>query len=370
MIREPKPSARPGVAARVAGAALLGADRLMFRALRQIFLRQPIPAATPAELDALLEANLRYCAPAILRDPEQLFAPRAPLVRRAPVRQKAVRGGTLSHYRLPTPYTPIDPDYLPRFRRYEGLSELHVFAWRHDRPAPLSVLLLHGWGVGDRRLHEVEFNIGRLYRQLGLDVYFYVAPFHGLRRPPGHRSGELHPSVDIVRSNEAFVQTVQELRALISMIKDGNDAPLGVMGSSLGGYTSALLASVDDRLSFAVPIIAPASLADLFWEQGEGESVHEEARALGLTIERFRAAWALHSPLSYQPKVPRSHRLIVGASNDGLVTRPHVDALWEHWGRPRRFEFTGGHVLQVGRGAYVRELASWLRELRLLPTRP
>ncbi len=341
----------------------------MFRALRQIFLRQPIPAASPAELDALLEANLRYCDPALLRDPDRLFAPRAELARRPPVREKAVRGGTLSHYRLPTPYTPIDPDYTPRFRRYPSLSEVHVFAWRHPRPAPLSVLLLHGWGVGRRRIHEVEFNIGRLFRQLGLDVYFYVAPFHGLRRPAGHRSGELHPSADITRTNEAFVQTVQELRALVSMIKAGNDAPLGVMGSSLGGYTTALMASLDDRFSFAVPILAPASLADLFWEHGEGEAVQAEARALGMTIERFRAAWALHSPLSYQPKVPPSHRLIVGASNDGLVTRPHVDALWEHWGRPRRFEFTGGHILQVGRGAYIRELATWLRELRLLPPR-
>ncbi len=339
----------------------------MYRALRQIFLRQPLPATTKAELDALLEAADRYSNPAMLRDPDRLFMPSEEFQRLPPVRRKKVRGGTLSHFRLPTPYRPIDPNYSDKLRRYEGVQNVHVFAWRHPTPAPLSILLLHGWGVGSRRLHEVEFSIGTLFRRLGLDVYFYVAPFHGLRRPAGFRSGELHPSIDIIRSNEAFVQTVQELRALITMIKAERSAPIGVMGSSLGGYTSALLASIDDRLEFAVPIIAPASLADLFWERSAGEPIQARARAMGLTIERFRAAWAMHSPLSYSPKIALSHRLIIDASDDALVPRAHVDVLWEHWQRPRRFEFAGGHILQVGRRAYVRELSRWFRELGLLP---
>ncbi|HFE46316.1 MAG TPA: hypothetical protein ENJ18_12605 [Nannocystis exedens] len=88
---------------------------------------------------------------------------------------------------------------------------------------------------------------------------------------------------------------------------------------------------------------------------------------MGLTIERFRAAWAVHSPLSYSPKMALSHRLIIGASDDALVPPAHVNALWEHWQRPRRFEFAGGHILQVGRRAYIRELSRWFRELGLLP---
>ncbi|HFE47309.1 MAG TPA: abhydrolase domain-containing 18, partial [Nannocystis exedens] len=240
------PNRRTGVGARIRGAACQGADRLMYRALRQIFLKQPLPATTAAELDALLEAADRYSNPAQLRDPDRLLMPRGEFPRLAPVRSKRVRGGTLSHFRLPTPYRPIDPNYSDTFDRYEDVKNVHIFAWRHPKPAPLSILLLHGWAVGSRRLHEVEFSIGTLFRRLGLDVYFYVAPFHGLRRPTGFRSGELHPSIDIIRSNEAFVQTVQELRALITMIQAERSAPIGVMGSSLGGYTSALLASVDD----------------------------------------------------------------------------------------------------------------------------
>ncbi|MCB9567188.1 MAG: alpha/beta hydrolase family protein [Myxococcales bacterium] len=362
---------RAGVRARLAGAACQGFDRLFYRALRRIFLRQELPVSTPEELERALEISARYCAPENLADPDRLLAPRELLPRRPPAHTKAIRGGTFEHYRLPTIYRPIDPDYARDFHRYDGLETVHLMAWRHRKPAPVSILLLHGWGVGDRRIHEIEFNIGTLYRRLGLDVYFYIAPFHSLRKPSQARfSGELHPSVDIVRTNEAFIQTCQELRALMTMILADNPAPLGVMGSSLGGYTSALLASIDDRLDFAVPIIAPASLADLFWEHGGKETLRQQVEALGLTRERFMDAWALHSPLSYQPKVPFDRRLVVTASDDVLVTPRHVDALWEHWGRPRRFEFTGGHILQVGRGKYVDELGTWLRQLRLLPRAP
>src|SRR5690606_10922930 len=128
-----------------------------------------------------------------------------------------------------------------------------------------------GWGGGNRHIHQFEFGVGYLHRKLGLDVYFYVTPFHWIRRPRGSFfSGELHPSPNIVRTNETFIQTIAELRQAVSVILGHNDNPVGVMGSSLGGYTSALLASLESRLDYAIPVLPPACLADLFWYQAEG----------------------------------------------------------------------------------------------------
>lgn len=339
----------------------------MFRALRRVFLRQELPVRSVAELDRDLEASERYLAPENLSDPDRLFpaAPARPLLRLH--RRREIAGGDLLHYTFASPYQPVERAYEDEYRRYDGLSTVHLHAWLHRSPAPASILLLHGWGVGDRRVHALEFNVRTLFHRLGLDVYFYVAPFHGPRRPASARfSGELHPSVHIIRTNEAFIQTIRELRAAIGLIRARSPA-LGVMGSSLGGYTAALLASLDDRLDFAAPIIAPASLAALFWEHGVGEARMAEAQRLGLTRERFIRAWSIHSPLTHTPKVPWSRRLIVAASDDALVTPPHVEALWQHWGRPRRFEFTGGHILQVGRRRYIDELERLLRAEGVLP---
>jgi hypothetical protein len=206
-----------------------------------------------------------------------------------------------------------------------------------------------------------------LFHRLGLDVHFYLAPFHGLRTPAAARfGGELHPSPNLIRTNEAFVQTAIELRAVISAILARNPAPLGMMGSSLGGYTSALLASLDDRLDFVIPVMPPASMAHLLWDHGGDMQMRKRAEQLGLTRDRFHEFWALHSPLTHAPKLPRERRMIVTALGDTLVTAEHTRPLWEHWGRPRHFRFPGGHAWQLRAKLYHREIGRFLREIGVI----
>ena len=82
--------------------------------------------------------------------------------------------------------------------------------------------------------------------------------------------------------------------------------------------------------------------------------------------ERFTTAWSLHCPLSYEPKVPWRGRFLIEAEGDALVTAPHTDLLWNHWGKPRRYSFSGGHILQVYRTDYHRELGRFLAGLGLV----
>lgn len=349
---------------------LAGADHLMRAALRRMMMGQGLGPVHPDELDALFVELARYNAPEILADPDRLLAPPPGTPALTTLERRAIAGGRTSHYRFASPYQPVSPTYAREYATYDRVGEVHVHAWEHARPAPASLVLVHGWAVGARRLHELEFSIGALYRDLGLDVYFFVQPFHGERKPSQARfSGQLHPSTDLVRTNEAFIQTCHDLRALLSAIVERRGAPVGMMGSSLGGYTSALIASLDPRLDFVVPIMAPASMAQLMWDHGEGDPFRRTAEQAGMTRERFHHAWALHSPLTHQPKVPWARRLIIGAAHDILVTPADVDVLWQHWQRPRRFTFTGGHILQVGRRSYIRELARFLTDLQLLPPR-
>lgn len=344
-------------------------DRFMRRGLRRVLLqRGGLDGVDLAEFERRLAALDRYNDPRVLADPDRLLAAPGPPPLLVPRAVRRLADGRATHFTFPSPYRPLDPEYVREYATYDRVDTVHLHAWQHDRPAPASLVLAHGWCVGHRRLHEIEFNIKALYRELGLDVYLYVQPFHSERKPTAARfSGELFPSTDLVRTNEAFVQTCQDVRAAIGAILRHNPAPLGMMGSSLGGYTSALIASIDPRLAFVVPIMAPASFADLFWDHGEGDPFRTQAEALGMTRERFQRAWAVHSPLSYAPKIPWERRLIVSASGDALVTDAHSEVLWHHWQRPRRFRFTGGHFLQIGRRDYVRELARFLAANAILP---
>lgn len=342
-------------------------DDVVKRLLRGLYLRNGVPYMSPAELERAFAILRVYTDPEVLADPDRLLAPPAALPKPVPRWRRPVRGGMHSHLTFPTPYRPVHRLYAAEFRRYDNLDTVHLFSWTHARPAPASILVTHGWGVGRKQIHEREFGLQYLFRRLGLDVYFYVMPFHWLRRPKGVRfSGELHPSPNLMRTNETFIQKALELRSALRWIKARNPAPLGMMGSSLGGYTTALLASLEDSLDFAVPVMPPASLADLFWTASRGDPVIDEVAKMGMTRERFVDAWALHSPLTHQPKVPWRARLLVEAEGDNLVTAAHSHSLWEHWGRPRRYSFAGGHILQVYRADYHRELGRFLSDLGLV----
>jgi len=360
----------PGRRHRVANWVGRRGDNVVRRLLRGLYLRGGVPYMTPEELERAFRLLRVYTDPKVLADPDRLFAPpeRPPAVRAR--WRRPIRGGLHSHLVFDTSYRPVHGVYAAEYRRYDRLDTVHLFSWTHARPAPASILITHGWAVGQKRLHMREFGIKQLFGRLGLDVYFYVMPFHGLRRPTQARfSGELHPSPNLMRTNEAFIQKVQELRTALRFIKAHNPAPLGMMGSSLGGYTTALLASLEDSLDFAIPVLPPASLADLFWTHGRGDAVIEKVEAMGMTLERFADAWALHCPLSYAPKVPWRGRFIIAADGDNIVTSQQTDTLWEHWGQPRRYSFSGGHILQVFRSDYHRELGKFLADFGVVDPR-
>lgn len=362
----------PAILERALASITRGADSLLLAALRRLFTSNEVPTS-PEALEALAERLAPYTDPELLADPDRLFpiperleitrALRRPLYKLG----RRVEAGIDERLTYATPYRPFAASYEQQYVEYPELSTGHVWAWRHLEPARATVLLAHGWGVGHWRIHQREYDVPFLFHELGLDVYFYLAPFHGRRTPSQARfGGQLHPSSDLVRSNEAFIQTITELRGVVSMIQDRNPAPIGMMGSSLGGYTSALMASVDDRLDFVVPILPPASFAHLLWDHGEHVSLRGQAEALGMSRDRFHEFWALHSPLSYEPKVPWGRRMIVTGLGDTLVTADHTRDLWEHWQRPRHFRFPGGHAWQLGRSRYHREIGQFLRDIRVI----
>lgn len=353
------------------------ADKLLLAALRQLFSSNGGDRRTdPAEFERTVARLQRYIDPELLAAPQQLLAPAAELPRiRTELRRPLHRLGkgrqelgSEEHLSFTTPYVPLDPEYAAEFRRYPEVGRAHLWSWRHREPAPATILLTHGWGVGAWWMHRWEYDVPQLFHELGLDVYFYLAPYHERRNPSHIRfSGSLHPSADLVRTNEAFIQTAIELRTIISVILDRNPSPLGMMGSSLGGYTSALLASIDERLSFVIPVLPPASMAHLLWDHGAGAGMRNQAEGIGLTRELFHEYWSLHSPLTHQPKVAWDRRMIVTGLGDTLVTADHTRDLWEHWGRPRHYRFPGGHAFQLEARRYRREIGNFLRDIEVIP---
>jgi pimeloyl-ACP methyl ester carboxylesterase len=337
-------SEEPGLADRLLSGLSSVADWTALAVMERLWL-----SGGPLHTESALERQKRAFEVYSVADPVAFFPePGGARVEARPLAPLA--GGRIERWRWRSSYRTHDPSYQAAFDAFEENRVAHAEAWRHEGGGAPAVVCLHPWLTGSFALARQEFAASKLYHA-GLDVVLVTLPFHGPRTPRDARfSGQLFPGTSFQLTNEAFGQTVWDVRALVRWLRESGSGPVGVMGMSLGGYASAVLASVERELSFSIPIVPIVSLADLIWEHGRGHEQRRAAEERGVTLERFRELYRVHSPLELRPLVPRERRLIVAGRGD-LVTDPaHVEKLWEHWERPRIHWFPGSHIVPFGRG--------------------
>lgn len=263
-------------------------------------------------------------------------------------------------------WRPTLPQYVDEYASYvENLTAYARLYSAGDEPRTTAILI-HGWGGGAYWLEERAFVVSYWLR-LGLDVALVQLPFHGSRAPAkgNRRSGALFPSPHVVRTNEAFGQAIHDLRALILYLRDRGAPAIGAMGMSLGGYTTALLATVVEDLAFAVPIIPAADMARLMWSHGEDSPQRRRAEAVGVSGTLLDDVFRIHAPLQREPKVPHERRMIMAGKGDRITTPDQAHDLWKHWGEPTIHWFPGGHLAQIGRGDGFRAIRRHLSGLGL-----
>ena len=313
----------------------------------------------------VLEAGRRNAERGLLDHPERAH-PVPPTLEKPKLVSRTVRGAApFEHVTFTSEYEPHDAEIHTGYLANERNRTAHVYLWRHrDGPRP-TVLCLHGYGQGRIFLDSQAFEVRRLHEKLGLDVAAVVLPLHGPRaalRRSGAGFLDGHP----LWTNAAFTQAIWDLRRLTGWLRVQGAPALGVYGMSLGGYTTALFASLEPGLACAIPMIPVASLSALVW-RGMREPRRHAAEAAGLDEAALERAFATHSPLRMQPLVPREGRLVVAALADRIVPPAQAHALWEHWERPALHWFAGTHLAWVGRREIRVRIESHLRAT-LLPS--
>jgi len=231
-----------------------------------------------------------------------------------------------------------------------------TYLWRAGGRGRPAVICIHGYRGGFPPLDGRAFGVSSL-AGAGLDVALATLPLHGARAPRGTSSGQLFLN-DPLRTIEAVVQGVSDLRRLARWLRAEGAPSVGVTGMSLGGYMTALLASIEPELEFAVPVIPVASFADILWQRAGMRGEHADARAAGIDLALLRRLFSPHCPLSHRPLIAPNRRLIVAGEADRIVPPEHAAALAAHWQAPIEW-FPGGHLTQLGRGrAFARFIAT------------
>lgn len=239
------------------------------------------------------------------------------------------------------PYLPIARDgYLAATENMTA----HARWWTSDRGRP-TIVMLHGWGGGNYWMEERAFAVPYWLRH-GYDVVVFQLPFHGQRQGKAAMLPNF-PSANPLRTNEGFGHAIYDLRALAMFLRKRGTSALGAMGMSLGGYTTALWASIED-LDFAVAMIPAVSMASLFWRHGEDSPVRKRAANAGITEDLLADVFSVHAPLTRPARVPIERRFVIAGKGDRITPPEQAEALAKHWGVDTLW-FEGGHLAQVGR---------------------
>jgi pimeloyl-ACP methyl ester carboxylesterase len=231
--------------------------------------------------------------------------------------------------------------YLRRSENRTG----HARWYRHSGPARPCVVLIHGYMAGNYLLEERVWPVKRLF-QSGLDVVVTILPLHGPRRsqargylPPAF------PSSDPRFTIEGFRQMVFDHRALFDHLQRCGVRDLGLMGMSLGGYSAALLATLERTLRFAVFMVPLAAIEDFAFKSG---------RMIGHAAERLAQHEALQrahrviSPFARPSQLPAARVVSVAGESDLVTGVEQARRLSQHFGGQLTL-FHGGHLLHAGR---------------------
>lgn len=288
--------------------------------------------------DKALTALQLYADAGWLSDPKQAHAPQT-LPRDAHLENATFRGLAYEHLTFSSAYTPFpaDPD-ADRWCSFVPNRTVHAWVLRHPEPRPWLVSV-HGATMGDPRFDIRVLRAGWMHQTLGLNVVMPVLPLHGPRQSPeGH-----FPSEDVLNNLHGVLQSVADVRRTIAWIRSlGADPRIGIHGISMGGFTTALVASLEPELACAILGVAPADLVLLL------ERHHGTGHGYDLRVRNFEVGAYLNpmiSPLKLEPAIPRERRFIYAGVIDQLVDfSEHVAPMIAHWDYPETLLYDGGHV--------------------------
>lgn len=142
----------------------------------------------------------------------------------------------------------------------------------------------------------------------------------------------------------AEAQAVWDIRRLLLWLRECQGATsVGVLGYSLGGYTAALLAALEQDLDCVIAGIPASDLVALQWRHASGPALRY-MESLGLRMARVQRLFNVISPLALPCAVPRERRFMFAATGDRLVPAEQVVRLWHHWQEPEIAWYQGGHL--------------------------
>ena len=253
-----------------------------------------------------------------------------------------------------SPFQPLNPELRQSYGKHRRNAQACAQYWFHKGGPRPTLIVIHGFMIDPYWLNAQMFSLRWFYQQ-GYDVLLYTLPFHGDRGEHWDWfSGYRLFAEGLSQFNEAMAHAIHDVRVFMDYLERQGVRRIGVTGLSLGGYTSALLAAVDERLAFCIPNSPVVSPVDIMREwQPLGMLVGARMKCSGTRMAALRHGVAMHAALTYAPKIVGERMLIIGGAGDRFTPPRHVRLLHGHFPGSQLHWFPGNHLLHLRQGEYL-----------------
>lgn len=258
---------------------------------------------------------------------------------------RACRAGSLAyeHVSFESGYEPrADEPGRVRWLSYTKNRTAHAWVMRHPGPPRPWLVCIHGYEMGVPRFDLRAFDAHILHHRYGLNLVLPILPLHGPRKI-GLQSGGGYLTGNFLDTVHAEAQAMWDIRRLLTWIRAQGGEQIGVYGLSLGGYNTALLASLEDGFACAIAGIPATDFIQLTFRHGPPLQVRFAERH-GFVHDEVAEVLSVVSPMVVQPRLPVERRYLFAAVADRIVPAEHPRNLWRHWGKPRMVWYQGGHL--------------------------
>lgn len=293
--------------------------------------------------------------------PEPTELPRVSSRRANPIAERVARG-VVENVAFRSGFEAVNPAMRDAWRALGNNNTARFQHWRHDDGPRPTLCVIHGFMGSAYLFNGLFFALPWFYRS-GYDIALFTLPFHG-RRSERYSpfSGYGYFSHGMSGFAEAMAQAVHDFRSMLDHLESTGVDRFALTGLSLGGYTSALLATVEPRLQAVIPNVPVVSVESEIRDWFPANMLLHGGQRLGhVPDEEFTAATAYHSPLNYIPLVAKERRLIITGLGDRLAPPEQSEMLWHHWDQCALHWFPGNHVLHVSQPTYLRRMTAFLR---------
>jgi len=199
-----------------------------------------------------------------------------------------------------------------------------------------SVILLHGWNGELGYRFQFPYLAWRLSRR-GVNAALIELPYHAQRKPTGAGVLQNFISHDLLRMLEATRQAIADTRALTGWLLEQGSPCVGLLGFSLGGWLTGLVAGYDARVKFAVlttPVVRlERAIAELPFCAPIRKSLGNSA--LALDPLNLVSLWPWSAPANV---------LLIESQHDQFAPAETIEEVWCAWGRPEIWRLPHGHI--------------------------